>query len=80
MKKSRVIDVGGVKIGGDNDIRIQSMTNTKTKDIDATVQQIKQLEEVGCEIIRMAINDEEDAKAIPKIKEKVINNNLKKKL
>lgn len=71
MKKSRVIDVGGVKIGGDNDIRIQSMTNTKTKDIDATVQQIKQLEEVGCEIIRMAINDEEDAKAIPKIKENI---------
>lgn len=71
MKKTRVIDVGGVKIGGDNDIRIQSMTNTQTKDVKSTVQQIKELENAGCEIIRMAINDEEDAKAIPLIKEHI---------
>lgn len=71
MKKTRVISVGDVKIGGDNDIRIQSMTNTSTKDIEETVKQINQLEEVGCEIVRMAITDMEDARAIPEIKKSI---------
>ena len=67
MKKTRVIDVAGLKIGGGNDIAIQSMTNTKTKDVEATVGQILELEAEGCHLVRMAINDLEDAKAIPEI-------------
>lgn len=68
MKKSKVITVGDVKIGGDNPITIQSMTNTKTKDFKGTIKQIKDLEEVGCELIRVAVSDYEDALALKKIK------------
>jgi len=70
-RKTRVINVGGVLIGGDNKVSIQSMTNTQTKDIENTVKQVLELEKAGCDIIRMAISDIEDAKAIPKIKEKI---------
>lgn len=70
-KKTRVIKVGDVLIGGDNPVTVQSMTNTKTKDIGATVAQIKRLEEAGCHIIRSAINDFEDAKAIVEIKKQI---------
>lgn len=69
--ETRKIDVNGVQIGGQNRIVIQSMTNTKTKDVDATVNQILKLEEAGCEIIRVACLDMEDAKAIRLIKEKI---------
>lgn len=68
---TRPIFVGGIQIGGQNAVIIQSMTNTKTKDIDATVNQILELENVGCQIIRLACLDIEDAKAISKIKKKV---------
>lgn len=68
MKKSKVITVGDVKIGGDNPITIQSMTNTKTKDFKGTIKQIKDLEEVGCELIRVAVSDYEDALSLKKIK------------
>ncbi len=68
---TRPINVGGVVIGGQNKVVIQSMTNTKTKDVDATVKQIKQLEEVGCQIIRVAILELEDAKAISQIKKQI---------
>lgn len=71
MKKTRVVSVGDVKIGGDNDIKIQSMTNTETKDIESTVKQINQLENEGCEIIRIAINDLGDAQSIPEIKKHI---------
>ena len=70
-KKTRVIKVGEVLIGGDNPIAVQSMTNTKTKDIEGTVKQILELEEAGCDIIRSAISDLEDAKAIEKIKKRI---------
>ena len=60
--------VGNVQIGGQNKVVIQSMCNTKTKDIESTVTQILQLEEAGCEIIRVACLDLEDAKAIKEIK------------
>ena len=70
-EKTRVIKVGDRLIGGDNPISIQSMTNTITKDTKATIEQIKQLEGAGCDIIRMAISDKEDAKAIRTIKEKI---------
>nr|WP_300004581.1 flavodoxin-dependent (E)-4-hydroxy-3-methylbut-2-enyl-diphosphate synthase [Tissierella sp.] len=70
-KTTRVISVGEVLIGGNNPISIQSMTNTITKDIEATVAQVIDLEEAGCNIIRMAISDIEDAKAIEIIKRRI---------
>ena len=69
--KTRKIMVGNVQIGGQNKVVIQSMCNTKTKDVEATVKQILDLEKAGCEIIRVACLDKEDAKAIAKIKEKI---------
>lgn len=69
--KTRKVMVGNVQIGGQNKVVIQSMCNTKTKDIQATVNQILDLEKAGCEIIRVACLDMEDARAIKKIKEKI---------
>ena len=68
---TRKVMVGNVQIGGENRVSIQSMCNTKTKDFDATVNQILDLEKAGCEIIRVACLDLEDAKAIKQIKEKI---------
>lgn len=70
-KDTRKIKVGNVTIGGGNKVVIQSMTNTPTKDVERTVEQILELEKVGCEIVRVACLDEEDAKAIKDIKEKI---------
>lgn len=70
-KKTRVIKVGDVFIGGDNPISVQSMTNTLTSDIDSTVKQILDLEEAGCDIIRFAVSSLEDAKAIREIKKRI---------
>ena len=69
--ETRKIFVGDVQIGGQDKVVIQSMTNTKTKDVKSTVEQILKLEEAGCEIIRVACLDEEDAKAIKEIKNKI---------
>lgn len=69
--ETRQIVVGNVKIGGQNKVVIQSMTNTKTKDIENTVKQILDLEKAGCEIIRVACLDIEDAKAIKEIKKHI---------
>lgn len=69
--KTRQITVGNVKIGGQNKVVIQSMTNTKTKDIESTVKQILDLEKAGCEIIRVACLDMEDAKSIKEIKKQI---------
>lgn len=70
-RKTRVIKVGKVLIGGDNPISVQSMTNTITKDVSNTVKQIKELENAGCHIVRSAITDLDDAKAIAEIKKEV---------
>ena len=70
-KNTRAIKVGNVQIGGNNKVVIQSMCNTKTKNIEETVKQILELEKVGCEIIRVASLDLEDAKAIKEIKSKI---------
>ena len=70
-EKTRAIKVGDIQIGGQNKVVIQSMCNTKTKDVNATVKQINDLSEVGCEIIRVACLDMEDAKAIKDIKERI---------
>lgn len=63
-KLTRAVQVGGLWLGGDNPIWIQSMTNTDTRDVEATVAQILRLEEAGCEIIRSAVFDEKAATAI----------------
>lgn len=68
---TRKVMVGKVQIGGQNKVIIQSMCNTKTKDIEATVKQILELEKAGCEIIRVACLDTEDAKAIKEIKKQI---------
>lgn len=70
-KKTRRIMVGDVAVGGDSPITVQSMTNTITKDIESTVKQINELEDAGCHIIRAAITDYEDAKAIKEIKKRI---------
>ena len=70
-KDTRKITVNGVQIGGQERCIIQSMTNTKTKDVERTVEQILELEKAGCEIIRVACLDEDDAKAIKQIKAKI---------
>ena len=70
-RNTRVIKVGDKLIGGNNPITIQSMTNTITKDVVATISQINRLERAGCDIIRIAISDNEDAKAIDIIKQSI---------
>ncbi len=69
--ETKVIQIGNVKIGGGNPIAIQSMTNTKTEDVQATVAQILALEAVGCQIIRCAVPTMEAAKAIAEIKKQI---------
>ena len=74
VNKRRVtkpVYVGDVKVGGGSDITVQSMTKTDTRDVKATVRQIKELEEVGCEIIRCAVPDMEAAKAMRDIKQQI---------
>ena len=63
--------VGKVPVGGGAPVSIQSMCNTKTDDVAATVAQIKELEAAGCEIIRVAIPDQAAAEAVDKIKEQI---------
>ena len=70
-KNTRKVMVGNIQIGGQNKVVIQSMCNTKTKDVESTVMQILDLEQAGCEIIRVACLDMEDAKAIREIKKRI---------
>ena len=70
-KQTKTVRVGGVSLGGGEPIRIQSMTTTKTADLEKTVAQIHALEKAGCEIIRVAVADEADALAIKSVKEKI---------
>jgi (E)-4-hydroxy-3-methylbut-2-enyl-diphosphate synthase len=67
-RKSRVVKIGNVAVGGDNPVVVQSMTTTDTRDVEATVKQAKALENAGCEIVRVAVIDEEAAAAIAHIK------------
>lgn len=71
-KKTREIKVGNVTVGGSAPVIVQSMTNTYTQDIEGTVRQIKQLENAGCEIVRVAVPDEEAASAIAAIKKQIV--------
>jgi (E)-4-hydroxy-3-methylbut-2-enyl-diphosphate synthase len=65
------VNIGGVKIGGENPVAIQSMCNTKTQDVGATAAQIRALEREGCEIVRVAVPDMEAAKALSGIKKEI---------
>lgn len=69
--RTRVIRIGNKVIGGGNPILIQSMTNTKTSDVEATVRQIEELEEAGCDIIRCTVPDEASAKAVARIRKRI---------
>ncbi|MDD4165501.1 MAG: flavodoxin-dependent (E)-4-hydroxy-3-methylbut-2-enyl-diphosphate synthase [Endomicrobiaceae bacterium] len=70
-KNTKIINIGGIKIGGGNPIRVQSMTNTDTRDWKATVRQIKELEMYGCEIVRISVPDMESAQNIKNIKKNI---------
>lgn len=67
-EKTRSVQVGNLTIGGNNHVVIQSMCNTKTKNVEATIKQINALEQAGCELVRVAVFDKEDAYAIKEIK------------
>ena len=69
--KTKVVHIGNRVIGGGNPILIQSMTNTKTYDVAATVAQIQRLTEAGCDIVRCTVPDLEAAKAIAQIKKEI---------
>jgi len=69
--KTRIIRVGDVKIGGGNPISIQSMCNTKTSDALATIEQINQLEEAGCDIVRVSVPDMESADSLREIRKDI---------
>lgn len=71
MKKTKQIKVGKLIIGGGNPVIVQSMCNTDTRDVNATVEQIKALEEVGCELVRVAVVDADAAHAIYDIKKQI---------
>lgn len=70
-RKSKVIKIGTLAVGGDYPIIIQSMTNTKTCDIQKTVEQIHKLEKTGCQLVRVAVPDMESAKSLGKIKSQI---------
>ncbi len=70
-KKTKKIRVGDLFIGGDSPVSVQSMTNTDTRDVKATVEQIKRLEEAGCGIIRVAVPDSRAAEAVKEIKKAI---------
>ena len=68
---TRQIKVGGLSLGGDAPIRVQSMTNTPTQDVEATVGQIQALQQAGCELVRVAVPNKKAAEALPAIKERI---------
>ena len=66
-RKTKVISIGDVKIGGDNPISVQSMCNTDTRDTDATSKQIRELADAGCEIVRLAVLNKDAGEAIKEL-------------
>src|SRR5579863_9284151 len=69
-RKTRPVKVGRLTIGGDAAIVVQSMTKTDTRDVTRTVEQIEQMEAAGCEIVRLAVPDQEAAEALPEIRKR----------
>ena len=70
-RKTRALQVGSVSVGGDAPVVVQSMTNTDTRDVGATVRQIRALERAGCEMIRVAVPDAEAVRTLPDIKRRI---------
>jgi (E)-4-hydroxy-3-methylbut-2-enyl-diphosphate synthase len=70
-RRTKPVFFGGVQVGGDAPVVVQSMTCTDTRNVGATVDQIKQLQEAGCEIVRVAVPDEEAARALPEIRKHI---------
>jgi len=70
-RKTRIIKIGNVRIGGNYPVAIQSMAKTKTSCVEETIKQIRELESAGCEIVRVAVKDKDDAKAISRIKSNI---------
>ena len=67
-RPTRTVTLGAIAIGGDNPVRVQSMTNTDTRDVDATLAQIAALTDAGCEIVRLAVLDDAAASALAAIR------------
>jgi (E)-4-hydroxy-3-methylbut-2-enyl-diphosphate synthase len=76
-RSSVAVDVGGVTVGGGAPVVVQSMTNTDTADIEATVQQVAELAQAGSEIVRVTVDRDEAAAAVPHIKERLIRRGIK---
>ncbi len=74
-KDTYSVEIGNIKIGSKHPIRVQSMTNTDTSDVDKTVNQIMQLSDAGSELVRVTVNDEKSAKSVEKIKSILLQNN-----
>ena len=72
-KYTKAINVGNVKVGGDNPISVQSMTNTLTSDAYSTIKQILEIQEAGADIVRVSCPDEESTKALREIKKETLN-------
>ena len=76
-RKSVAVDVAGVTVGGGAPIVVQSMTNTDTADVDATVAQVAALHRAGSELVRITVDRDEAAKAVPHIREKLLKRGVK---
>jgi (E)-4-hydroxy-3-methylbut-2-enyl-diphosphate synthase len=70
-RKTRQVDIGGVPVGGDTPIMVQSMTNTDTADVEATVKQVAELARAGSEVVRITVNNEAAARAVPMVRERL---------
>ena len=70
-RKTKTINVGSVKIGGENPISVQTMTNTLTSDPNSTIKQILKIQEAGADIVRVSCPDEESSKALKEISKNV---------
>ena len=70
-RQSKPLSIGGVQVGGEAPISVQSMTKTDTRDVKGTVQQVHELQDVGCEIIRLAVPDMEAARALSDIRQRI---------
>ncbi|TET53422.1 MAG: 4-hydroxy-3-methylbut-2-en-1-yl diphosphate synthase, partial [Actinobacteria bacterium] len=71
MSKTKQVKIGSLTIGGGAPVAVQSMTSTKTYDVEATVSQIKELEKAGCDLVRVSVPDEASVKALPEIKSSI---------
>src|SRR4051795_12868396 len=72
-RKSATVNIGGVKVGGSHPIVVQSMTNTDTADTAATVNQVMDLARAGSELVRVTVNTEDAAQAVPRIVDTLYN-------